>query len=351
MASIPTTLPQWTRMLDNAFVETWYEIRPEAVDNILLATPVWAFLKEKGCFKKQEGSEFITRTLKYAVGVTPQFVAKGDTLPMGVVETETMARWTFRNLASHVQRDSFTDRENAGKFRIKDYVKKRLTEARDALVQLYETTVLNAVNTAETGKVWQGLNDIVPDYANATTGTYGSVARPSGYAQIAAANGVYKPDPTKANGWWGPAYKQMTLPYEVNLVSDMKVLYNSVHNNQEPPTCLISDQATFELYEEFAVDKSQIVKDDTTMMADLGFETLRFKGKPFFWTPNIAAGNMLMLNTNYIEVVYDPNMWFDMTEWKPIPNQTDRVAHILCSGNIVSDQLRRHGRLTSSAVS
>ena len=344
-----TTLPQWTRALDNQFVETWYEIRPDAIDNILLATPIWAMLKEKGCFKPQTGSEFITRTLKYAVGVTPAAVGKGDTLPMGVVETETMAKWTFRNLASHVQRDAFTDRENAGKFKIKDYVKKRLTEARDALVQMYETTILQPTVTDESGKLWQGLNDVVPLYADATTGTYGGVARPTAYAQIGAGNGVFAP--SAGNTWWGPKYKQMTAPYEVNLVSDMKVLYNSVHNNQEPPNCLICDQATFELYEEFAVDKSQIVKDDTTMLADLGFETLRFKGKPMFWTPNVAANNVLMLNLNYVDVVFDPGMWFDMTEWKPIPNQTDRVAHILCSGNLISDQLRRHGRLTSATVS
>lgn len=346
-----TTLPQWTRLLDNSFTETWYEIRPEAIDNILLATPVWAFLKEKGCFKTQEGSESITRTIKYAVGVTPAWVAKGDTLPMGVVETETMARWMFRNLASHVQRDAFTDRENAGKFRIKDYVMKRLTEARDTLVQTFETTVEQTEVTGETGKTWQGLNDIVPAYANATTGTYGQLARPSAYSQIAANNGVYKPTLTQNNFWWGPAYKQMVAPFEVNLVTDMKILYNSIHNNQEPPNCLISDQATFELYEEFGVDKTQIVKDDASVLLDLGFETLRFKGKPFFWSPNVVASTIEMLNTDYIDVIYDPGMWFDMTEWKPIPNQTDRLAHILCSGNIISDQLRRHGKLTSASVS
>jgi hypothetical protein len=344
-----TTLPQWTRTLDNAFTETWYEIRPDAIDNILLATPVWAMLKEKGCFKPQTGSEFITRTVKYAVGVTPVAVTKGDTLPMGVVETETMARWTFRNMAANVQRDTITDAENSGEHRIKDYVKKRLSEARDALVQKYETDVLRAQVTDESGKEIQGLNDLVPLYAGAATGSYGGITRPTAYAQIAAANGVYKP--SAGNTWWGPSYKQLTLPYEVNLVTDMKVLYNSIYNNQEAPNFILSDQGLFELYEEFAVDKSQIVKDDTMMLADLGFEVLRFKGKAWTWTPNIAASNLIMLNTDHIEAVYRPNLWFDMSEWKPIPNQTDRVAHILSSCNIITGQPRRHGRLTSATVS
>lgn len=344
-----TTLPSWTRALDNQFVETWYTIRPEAIDNILLATVVWAFLKEKGCFKPQRGGDTITRTIKYAVGVTPDAVSKGDTLPMGVVETETMARWTFRNLVANVQRDTITDRENAGKDKIKDYVAKRLKEARDALMQRYETDVLRAVTTDESGKNIQSLRDILPAYASAATGTYGAINRPATYAQIAATNGVYAP--ATGNTWWGPKYKQMTTPFEVNLVSDMKILYNSVHNNQEPPTCLMCDQGTFELYEEFGVDKVQIVKDAGSMLVDLGFEVLRFKGKPMFWSPNIAASNVLMYNTNHVECVYDPGLWFDSTGWKEIPNQMDRVMHIMSAMNIITEQPRRHGNLTSDTVS
>lgn len=345
-----TTLPQWTRVLDNAFTETWYEIRPTAIDNILLATNVSAMLKSKGCYKPQTGSEFITRTIKYAVGPTPQFVGKGDTLPMGTQQTETVARWGFRNLVSHAQRDTITDRENAGKFKIKDYISKRLMEARDALSQTFETTWYNGPTTDESGKVWQSLEDLLPPYANATSGTWGAIARPSAFAQIPAANGVFKPDPAGTNPWWGAAYKQMTAPYEVNLVSDMKVLFNSVTNNQESPDMLVCDQVSYELYEEFAVDKSQLVKDDSSMLADLGYETLRFKGKPMMWSPNVVANTINMYNTNYIEVIYDPGAWFEMTEWKAIPNQFERVAHFLCSGNVITDQPRRHGKLTSASV-
>ena len=348
------SLPAWTRNLDNAFLDTWVDIQADAADNILLATPITALLKEKGCFKSQEGSEYITRTIRYGVGVTTANVSKGDTLPLGVVETETMARWTFRNKVSNVQRDTITDAENAGANKIQDYVKRRLGEARDSIAQNMETAFLNATTILEDGKDWQGLNDVVPLYAdsyNATLGanTYGGINRPLTYAQIAATNGVYKP--ATGNTWWGPAYKQLTAPYEQNLVSDMKVLYNSIFNNQEAPNYLVSSQDLFELYEEFALDKSQLVKDDAGMLVDLGFETLRFKGKPWSWTPNIAASNILFLNFNYVEVVYRSNLWFEMTEWKQIPNQMERVAHIICAANIITRQPRRHGRLTSATVS
>jgi hypothetical protein len=335
------TLPSWTRTLDNAFVETWYDIKAVATDNILNATPVWALLKNHGCFKPQTGSDLITETIKYAVGVTPVAVSKGDTLPMGVVETETMARWTFRNVAANIQRDTITDVENSGPAKIKDYVKKRTTEARDALAQKYETDLLRAVVTAETGKEIQGLNDMLPPYASATTGTYGQIARPSAFT--AGANGVLAP--SGGNTFWGSKYLQLVAPYEVNLISNMRSLYNAVHNNQEVPNLILSSLDLFELYEEFAVDKSQIVKNDAKFLADLGFNTLQYKGATWTWSPNMTANNMMMLNTKHIKIKYRPNLWFDMTEWKQAPLDMTRIAHILCAMNLYTDQPRRHGLL------
>ena len=45
---MPTTLPTLTETFDNAFTHTWYEIRPEAIDNILEATVFTMALKEYG---------------------------------------------------------------------------------------------------------------------------------------------------------------------------------------------------------------------------------------------------------------------------------------------------------------
>lgn len=318
-----TTLPELTRKIDNAFVTTWYEIRPQAIDNILDATVVWAALKGKGSFTPQVGGEFITRTVRYGKE-TAKEVAKGDIFSQGETELETMARWTWRYLSAHVQRSLFDDQKNNGRSKIKDLVGMRLNAAKEAMEEDYETKLLRPITTDESGKGIQGLNDIVPPYADRATGTYGQIAR--------------------SNPWWQPKYRQVTAPKEVNLLTDMKVLYNDCHNNQVPPDLIISSKENYEIYEEFALDISQIVKDESSYLADLGFEVLRFKGKPLVWTPNQTEG-MLFLNTNFIEVVYDPQLWFDMTDFKPIPLQGERIAHIVSAANVISSQLRRHGRL------
>lgn len=336
-----TTLPVETRTIDNAFVTTWYDIKEEAADNILNATVAWAAINGAGCMKTQEGSEFITRTVRYNYQTATE-IEKGDTLPMGEVEMETMARWEWRTIASHVQRDMFDDQRNRGPAKIKDFVGMKLDGAKDGLEQKFESSLFNAIVTGETGKLVQGFHDMVPPIASRSTGTYGGINRPLTYAD--SGNGVYAP--ATGNTWWGPKYLPGTLAsVEDDLLTDMKKLYNTVHANQSPPNLILTTQSLFEIYEEFALDISQIIKDEGNRLADLGFEVLRFKGKPMIWSASMTANHMLMLNTDHIEFVYDPGYWFEMTDWKPVPNEAKRIAHIVCFGNMISDQLRRHGRL------
>lgn len=338
-----TVLPELTRKIDNAFVTTWYEIRKEAVDNILNATVTWSALVGAGCMKPKVGGEFLTRTIRYGEAPEPVAVKKGSTLPMGETELETMAIWDWKYLASHVQRSMIDDQKNNGPDKIKDLVGMRLQAARDALEQKFEKAILQEADLHESGIEPLGLNDLIPPASDRTTGTYGRIQRPSAYTSLD--NGVEVPDPEGTNHWWGPKYKPWVGAREVNLLQDMNTMYNSIHNNQSPPNLIIGTQDLFEIYQDFALDKSQIIKDETTRLADLGFEVCRFKGKPFIWTNTLTVDNMLMLNTDYIEIVYDPTMFFAMTEWKQIPLQLERVAHIMNTYTVLSDQLRRHGRL------
>jgi hypothetical protein len=337
------TLPTYTRTLDDAFVSTWYEIRSEAIDNILSATVVWNALMGAGSFVDQVGGEIITRTVRYGKA-TRQQVAKGDVMTPGEPELETMGIWNWKYVAANVQRSTFDDQKNAGPSKIKDYVGTRITAARDALEEGFEDDVLGAFQSNETGKALQGLNDMIPPKANRTSGTYGTIARPSAYT--GSAGSIEVPDTTGTNPWWGPKYFQGAIgTIDVDLLDDMKVLYNSLHMNQSPINLIIFTQAMFEIYETYAIDISQIIKDETTRLADLGFEVLRFKGKPVIWAEGMTANNGLFLNTDWIDVVYDPNLWFDMTDWKPQAFEFDRAAQVLCAVNILSAQLRRHGRL------
>ena len=89
------TLPQWTKYLDDAFVNTWYEIQSQGIDNILEANVFTAALKNYGCFKTQVGSNIVTRRVEYGKKTTQRFV-KGTTLTQSETALDTLAEWDWR---------------------------------------------------------------------------------------------------------------------------------------------------------------------------------------------------------------------------------------------------------------
>lgn len=328
-----TTLPELTETIDNAFLHTWYEIRKEAIDNILDATPIWAALKERGCLKSQTGGRLIERTIKYGKKTTKE-VAKGSIFTQGETELETAAMWYWKYFSAHVQRSVFDDQINNGPMMIKKLVDTKITAARDALTEKTEDVLFGDYSaTAETTDISvQGLNELLPSVANTDAVTFGGIDR--------------------SNDWWKINYKPMTANPEVNLLSDMKNLYNTCTMHIASPNLIVTSQAWFELYEDFALEISQIVKDESTHLADLGFDVLRFKGKPMVWTDSVKVGGtsqMLFLNTDFIEIVYDPDLWFAMSNFKDIPLQGERIAHFLCACNVIGTQPRRQGRLYDTA--
>lgn len=342
-----TTLPVLQQTIDDFFTNTWYEIRAEAADNILDENVVWNILRERGVMTEQVGGEFITRTIRYGKKMAKEF-HKGSVLTQGETRLKTMARWNWKYIATHVQQDRVDNQKNAGKFQIASLVADELMAAREALVEKFESSLFNTFSATAEGDTpddtIQGLTEMIPDAVSTSDNTnraqytYGYIARPTNFTSDL---------PTTGNVWQTPHYKVAQSNAEINLLDDMENLYNTIGANRVGgfPNLIVTTQALYEIFSQFALDIAQTVVDDTSRIVTLGFEAVRFHGKPVVWTPNCIAGNMYMLNTDHMEVVFDPNMWFDMTEWVQADLSTTRLAHIMCALNIISDQLRRHGLL------
>ncbi len=339
-------IPSLTRDIDNAFTHTWYEIRPEAIDNILDANVVTAALRERGCFTPQTGGEYITRTIRYGTETT-KTVIKGYTLGQGETELTTMAMWYWKYITAHIQRALQDDQKNQGKFRIKSFVETKTQAAKEALDAALETAL-----TADPDTTGTTAEDVNLRKARDINSIYNMM--PGGTAQGAAgaygASASYKFGKIAFdNTWWRANYLTATAPMAVNLLAQMKNLYNTCTKGLESPNLIIMDQDLFETYEDFALDMTQIVKDNGSRLADLGYEVLKFKGKDVVWTSGITDNRALFLNTNYIEVVYDPTYWFEMTEWKYTQLQLERIAHIVSALNFIGTQPRRNGWLGTYA--
>lgn len=346
------TLPSMTRVLEDDFVNTWYEIRAQVVDNILDATILTLALKEHGCMEQQVGGEFgWTDTVGYGEKATQRFKA-GSTLKQSTPKLDTMARLDWRFFCVDINRTLIQDMKNMGKYQIKSYLARRLEAARNALVQDIEMYLFQWGAYYASPEQPNGLWDIVPPYSALATGSDGSS---SGTYATGTSNGAID----RTNTWWRNwvAYNNAveTLaskiagptnePFSLNLSADMRHFWNCISANQEAPNFIIASQDIYEAYEEEAADKMQIVRTAfNRKAADLGFDSQTFKGATFSYSAEMEAKHIAMLNMNYIKWNYHPSCWFDMTDWMQTPNQLERVAYITCmTPGLATPQPRKHG--------
>jgi hypothetical protein len=281
------TLPTLTRTIDDDFVNTWYEIREEVIDNVQEANILWLALKEYNCFVPQVGGEYIERTIGYGQKSTQRF-AKGSVLTQNTVPADTAGLWNWRYFLVDVNRTTVDDAKNAGKFRIKSYLARRMQLARMALVNDSEMFSMQwgGYYVDEGKPQMNGLYDIIPLYtAESAVG--------DGSASDSQASGTSNGGLNRTNAWWRNwvAYSGATqsddnyiagptnAPFSLNLSTDMRHMWNCISANQESPNFILTSQIMYEAYEDEASDKQQIVQSAFTRKAiDLGFEAFTFKG-------------------------------------------------------------------------
>jgi hypothetical protein len=145
-------------------------------------------------------------------------------------------------------------------------------------------------------------------------------------------------DPTAAgNSWWSStevdengALTQAT----------MANVYNSVSVGNDQPTIIITTQALYEAYE--ALLDGQIRYTDTDV-ADGGFQNLLFKGAPVTFDNAATAGQMMFLNTKYLQLVAHSDVWFKPTPFVRPTNQDAVFSQLLCYGQLTCSNRARQG--------
>lgn len=336
------TIPTLTRTIDTIFTTTWYEIQKKATDNILESNVVSAALKEAGCFKTQVGGKYIERTIRYGQK-TALSVAKGDTLPTGEDELETAAFWNWKYLTVHIQRSLQDDQMNAGMGKIKSLVQTKIEAARDALDTKYENCLIAAVDAAAGGKELRATRDPYSIFNALPGGSY--------YNQPAGTYTYGGVDTGTGNTWWQGKYTTAVSPALMNLLDQMRTTFNNcAGGSKDVPNLIICTQTLFEAYEDLCEEKVQRVNNTGSRLAELGYDVLKFKGANVVWTPNSTwpSGTMVFLNTKWIDVVYDPSLWFMMVPWMWLPNQFERIARIVSAiSGVICYQLRRQGVLAT----
>jgi hypothetical protein len=111
------------------------------------------------------------------------------------------------------------------------------------------------------------------------------------------------------------------------------------------PTVYLTNKVIFQKFEQTRLPLERI--SNGTLSANAGFTNLTFKGVPVIYGNYIGSGLMFGLNMNYVYLAVDSQTDYITTPFISPTNQTVKVAFILWRGNLVTNNRRRHFKLTS----
>jgi hypothetical protein len=213
------------------------------------------------------------------------------------------------------------DMANSGMHKKIDIMNAKIENLRLSLVDTFEVNLF----TAQTGQAMSGLPDII--YAAASG------------SQTSSPGGLSK----STYSWWENQYGTVTGSFATYGKSDMRTMYNNCSVGNDHPNLLLTEQTVFEFYEAEAEDIQRI---NDSSDASMGFQTFKYKGSNMYYSPQCPTGYMYFLNLKYLKLKIDSKADFDMTEWKYIPNQLDRVAQIVTRLELVCRNCRMQGLIT-----
>jgi hypothetical protein len=129
-------------------------------------------------------------------------------------------------------------------------------------------------------------------------------------------------------------------------LSDMATATYAVASaaESENPTVYLTTKTIFKLFGDTRMPLERI---SNSMTANAGFTNYTFMGKPLTYGNYISSGLLFGLNMNYINLVVDSATDFITTPFITPTNQTVKVAYILWRGNLITNNRRRHFKLTT----
>jgi len=303
------------------------------IDNVSKRTPFLAWLRKSGCFAYWDGSgkyihEPVLKTLRTGKSQSMDPFDVLSIVPDENTENVPFNRKVVRHpiVLSHEQIE-----QNMNQEKIIDLVEQKISEA-----HIYFANDLDimffADGTGSSGKDFLGLGALIPD--TQTSGTLGGFARSTNaWLQSPSASGA-----------------KTTQAFD-NLRKKMSTMKNTLTYGTQGPTIYITDQTTYEGYEDLSYGKWMPTSKEAY---DLGFSGgLTFAGKPVVFGDNVTAGNMFALNPESLKLrvkgmkAGDKNPFEISQKFDMAPRQFVNVWVLSLVGALTCNYFRQIGKLHS----
>jgi hypothetical protein len=288
-------------------------------DNVYNDTVVLKLASEAGNKKTIDGGLSIVETLIKNKQVDGGFYLGADVLNNTQQNSTNLVEFKWQNAYEPIVITRDEERQNSGDMH-------KILDLVGAKIQLSERAIKDRMDQALSTPVGEA-NNLIDLETLVSNGTLGNLSGTT-------------------DTFW-----QSTLvtsgAFATQGLTDMTTATYAVSSsaNSENPTVYLTNKTIFQKFEQTRLPLERISNGNLT--ANAGFTNLTFKGKPVVYGNYISAGLMLGLNMNYIYWAVDSATDFITTPFITPANQTIKVAYILVRGNLITNNRRRHFKMSS----
>lgn len=296
---------------------------PMIIDQFFRSRPFWALMKER--VKPWEGVNYVAPISTGEITGGKHYTGYETFTPSQLTPIGP-AVWTgfdygFPIIFSLEQEQKYMGSET----KVVDFVEARMHIIRESINNYFATALYAGAGSG--GNTFLGLSQIFNQ-----SNVYGGINRSAG----------------------GNAYWRALVDTSANdrplTTSLMRTNYLSVSDGATKPTIILTSDAQWDRYSMMCENKL-VLSNDGKKLADLGFQVLEFMGTPIVPDKSCPAGDMYMLNLDWLDLRVNPHANFKLTDWAfGYPTTVTRGAFILWHGQMLTTQPRRHVRIANLTV-
>jgi len=319
----------WSDILTTTFAK----VTPQFIDQVFQARPLAYFLARAGQVIQIDGGARIqealiaqdnsTNTITYSgvgtIGNTPQ-------------EEVTSAIYDWKQLASTVSISGIEEAQNSGEAAFLDLLNTKIEVARESVVQKMNEMFYAAGGVSGSNpNDFHGIGLLIKDTSTVVGGI----------------------DPAN-NTWWQSQVHDATSAAAFDHTDATELdrtmmtnVFNDASVGGDTPQFVITTQALHEKYESLLQGN---VRYMDTALADAGFQSLEFKGRPVLFDEDCPAGEMYFINPKYLRLKVHRDRFFKAGPFiQPVDKDT-RTMKMLTYGNLTINSRRHQGCITGLTV-
>lgn len=294
-------------------------------DAIFNKIPLLNWLQQKAQKKKGGGASILV-PIMFAKNGTVTWYSGFDVLDTTAQEGFTLAQFHWRNVAGSISVSGDELRKNSGEGQLKSMME---------------------------AKTMQGLLSVKDDInAQMFASTQGTKKIQTLVTLIDATSTIGDINSTNAS-WWG-SIVTTGGSFGGQGLADMLSTYNDVRDRGlegGAPDLLLTTSDVSEFYERSQSPQMRYtIQGNNPAMADAGFDTLKYKGALMTTDPQCNSGVMYLLRSANLALVVHSQAEFAMTEFVKPSAQDAKVAQIIWSGNVTTNNRRKLAKITTISV-